>query len=148
MADTVTFTCSQRDALMALWGFGRAVGLGALHSPTPPTDEQLQHVIDCKYVDYLAGKPMKFNLENWPNVNCLGYDRDNGRGAMAKVAQMLNESGPIPVGTGVTKKLNVQEQATVIAEANASLTVVTGTRKLDAHVQGVEKLDPSVHETL
>lgn len=144
MADTVTFTCSQKDALMALWGFGRAVGLGRLHSSTAPTDEELQHVIDCKFVDYLAGKPMKFNLENWPNVNCLGYDRDNGRGAMAKVAQMLNESGPVPSGTGVTKKLNVQEQEAVVAEANASLTV-TGTRKPDALK---EKLGSSVQDTL
>ena len=144
MADTVTFTCSQKDALMALWGFGRAVGLGRLQSSAAPTDEQLQHVIDCKYVDYLAGKPMKFNLENWPSVNCLGYDRDNGRGAMAKVAQMVNESGPVPVGTGVTKQLNVQEQDAVVAEANASLTV-TGTRKPDALK---EKLGSSVQDTL
>lgn len=125
MSDIVTFppNCSQKDAVMTLWGYGKAVGLGFLHSSTAPTDEELQEVIDCKYVDYLAGKPMKFNLKNWPNVSCAGYDRDNGRGAMAKVAQMLAVSGPAPEGTGVTKKLNVQEQAAVVAEANASLTV-------------------------
>lgn len=92
MSDTVTFSCSQKDALMALWGFGKACGYGLLHSSTAPTEEEIATVIKHQYVDYLAGKPMKLSLKNWPVVNCLGYDRDNGRGAMAKVVQMLNES--------------------------------------------------------
>mgnify|MGYP003339057047 CR=1 FL=1 len=108
---------------MALWGFGKTAGLGYLHSHVAPTDDEIEEVIECQYVDYLAGKPMKISLTNWPTVNCLGYDRDNGRGAMAKVARMLNDSGPVPTGTGVTKKLNVQELEAVVAEANASLKV-------------------------
>lgn len=124
MSSTVTFTCSQKDAIAALWAYGKAVGLGRLHSSQAPSDEEIQYVMDRNYVDYLAGKPIKIKLEHWPTVDGRCYDRENGQGAMAKVARMLAESGPVPAGTGVTKQLNAREKAEVIANANASVGVV------------------------
>ena len=125
--DIVTFHCSKADAVSALWANGKALGLGFLHSSEPPVAEEIQEVIDSGFVDYLAGKPMKFSLRSWPEVNCLGYDRDNGAGAMARVAEALKKSGPVPVGTGATKKLTEEETAQVVADANASIRLLVNT---------------------
>lgn len=45
-------------------------------------EDEIQAVIERKWVDYLMGKPMKIDLKPWPTLDCRGYERDNGEGAM------------------------------------------------------------------
>lgn len=90
---TVTFpaSCTPKQVLLALWEKGNAVGLGFLVASSPPTEEEIQRAIDIKWVDYLGGKPIKCKLDNFPTLSSAGYDRDNGQGAMARVALGLSD---------------------------------------------------------
>lgn len=121
----VRFSCSKSEAIKALWENGTAIGLGRLHSHVSPTDEEIATVVAKGYADYLNGKPMKINLNNWPEIHPGGYDRDNGLGAMQRVSDSVSRGDAADLARGETKELNASERAQVIREANASLQVTS-----------------------
>lgn len=121
----VRFSCSKSEAIKALWKHGKAVGLGLLQSHVGPTDDQIATVVARGKADYLNGKPMKINLDNWPEIHPGGYDRENGLGAMQDVSDSVSRGDATDLAGGETKELNASERAQVIREANASLQVTS-----------------------
>ena len=83
--------CTVAEMIAELWRKGKALGLGILQD-THPTQEEILECIKRGEIDYLNGKPFKTDLKTFPSISPNGYDRDQGKGAMQSVADILSAS--------------------------------------------------------
>ncbi len=61
----------------------------AMSGTKPPDDEELLKAVNLGNVDYLNGRVIKVHFDQYPNIDPWGYDRDNGVGALERVANSL-----------------------------------------------------------
>ena len=89
----VTFpkNVSKQNALEAMWRNSKTAPFFAMNgnSPSSLNHNELSKALRTDYVDYLCGRVIKTNFRNYPTVGTLGYDRDNGKGALQKVINSL-----------------------------------------------------------
>lgn len=85
------------QCLQALYGASKPQGYGILHyKPGDLTIEQCEEALSTgEYIDYLQGRVIKANFEDFPNKLSLSlFDRDNGQGAGASaIADKEKELG-------------------------------------------------------
>jgi hypothetical protein len=88
---------NKADLLAGLYNASKPQGLGYIHSTnTTMTTDEAQKIIDTEGLsfDYLRGRVMKINLEG-DAMNPAFYDRDNGEGAAAQVAETVRSGQTI-----------------------------------------------------
>ena len=59
-----------------------------ISAPSEPPHEEFKQSA-TGYVDYFAGRVIKTDFSEFPNLDPWGYDRDNGVGAMQKIVDKL-----------------------------------------------------------
>lgn len=87
---------------------------------------------------------MKINLDDWPEINPGGYDRNNGPGAMQRVSERMS-NGATDLSGGETKELDAAERAQVMREADAALQVTSSVSVLegDADARAAFSCEPA-----
>lgn len=89
----------RKELLLALWENARIPDLNTNTNPfiyalcfTPPryTKDSIAQEVNGKWVDYIAGRPIKVKIFSNNNLldPCL-YDKNNGKGSFKKVVEML-----------------------------------------------------------
>lgn len=88
---------NREQCLQALYGASKPQGYGILHyKPGGLTIEECKEALSRgEYIDYLVGRVIKCNFEDFPNKLSLSlFDRDNGQGSGAKaIADKEKELG-------------------------------------------------------
>lgn len=98
MDDVVDIAGLDRAAVLAaLYNGSHQLGMGFMHSrgATGMTVEEAARLLEIEqYFDYLHGRVMKIGLPVGATTVRVGlYDRDNGRGAAARVIAALRATG-------------------------------------------------------
>lgn len=77
----------KEEVLLMLWKSASYVGMGYLYAGEQPTiDDARSYLESMDYVDYFFGKPIKTSFADFPELDPYLYNRDEGCGAMQKVA--------------------------------------------------------------
>lgn len=81
------------EVLMALYNASRPQGMGFMHyDPKPMSREDGERLLaKTKYFDYLQGRVMKVMIDG-DEIDERLYDRDNGRGSVARVIESLRKT--------------------------------------------------------
>jgi len=87
---------SKAKILATLYNNSKPQGMGILHfTPEDMTEVEAQTLLDSlpddqRFFDYLKGRVMKIDLSG-DTLDPWGYDRDNGKGAVAHaLADLIN----------------------------------------------------------
>ena len=72
------FGFTKEEVITALYNSAEHVGLGVLSDDGNPLSKQdILDALQDNSIDYLKGKPLKIDLENFPYVLSKGYDTDS-----------------------------------------------------------------------
>lgn len=93
---------SPEECLAALWSKSLVAGFFSVNGlPNPPIKRSaIRGALKHNYADYVCGRVIKTSFDDYPHLNSLGYDRDNGNGAMEDIRDNIDQ---------ILKEVNVIE---------------------------------------
>lgn len=129
---------NKSDVLVALYNAAKPLGMGFMqYDPAPMSLEEAESLLKrSTYFDYLKGRVMKIDLST-NDLDEWDYDRDNGKGAVQSVINILRE----------TKNANSTSIQKIHAD-NTFLSAVSAEGHLSEKDTVEQSTDGFVHLTL